>query len=198
MHSQERRLSNERWSVGIHLTADHHIGESNWLTEGFVPGLGNIRPTAILLSSTFLANYQMAQNFTISSGVGVSGKDLIGVFICPVCDHWGPHFPERVNLRFLEIPIQFSYAIGKRDLKGFLLAGIVGSYLVNKPYRYLKPARSSMISFQTGAGIIKQFDDRVRLNLNLVYKRSITKIFENADINFQTLGLMIGLVYGFP
>ena len=197
VYSQENQPDIGKWSLGIYLSADHHIGESKWATSKSI-GLLNIQPTTVLFTSTFMAEYQISQKFTISSGLGLSGKDLVGYFFCAFCDHWGPHPPVRVNLRFFEVPIQLSYGLWGNDLRGFVLGGIIYSYLLNQPNKYLKTSHNSIFSLQTGAGVIKYFNERARLNLNFVYKRSITKIFENADVNFRTLGLTFGLVYGFP
>ena len=83
-----------------------------------------------------VGQFPITQRLDIGSGVTYSQQDLQGTYYCEYCEYFntsGPPEPERLNLRFLEIPVYFQYNFLDGKIKLNAIAGFVGSYLISRP-----------------------------------------------------------------
>jgi hypothetical protein len=152
--------------------------------------------------STGIIGYlKIATNYEIGLGFIYSNKDFIGTFYCDVCDPIFPPTPERVKIRYAELPVTLRYYLlnGKTDL--FIEPGVINSLLISTPQsKYWGGFISTnkyIVSGQFRLGVKVDAGKRINLVGSITYRNAFTDSFVNSDFRFQSVAIGMGALYKF-
>lgn len=149
--------------------------------------------------------FPITQKLDIGTGITYSQQDLKGTFYCTTCNSL-PFEPERLNLRFLEIPVFIQYNLLNSKIKLHVQAGFIGSYLISRPDLILfsrpdlnyasntsfnRPLSKGFLGIGTNIDIGK----KINFQLTPTYRYSFNYLFNDTNLKMHSLGIAVGLTY---
>jgi hypothetical protein len=196
--SQSEIKNRDKVSVEAHFSLDKYFLPATISTERYT----HFETKKSLNFSTGIIGYlKLARNYEIGLGLIYSNKDFIGTFYCEVCDPNIPPTPERVKIRYAELPVTLRYYLlnGKTDL--FIEPGVTNSLLISTPQsKYgggFLSTNKYIISGQFRLGVRVDAGKRINLVGSIMYRNTFTDSFVNSDFRFQSVAIGIGARYKF-
>lgn len=141
-------------------------------------------------------SYLLKSNWAMNAAVNYSNKDFTGTYFCDVCDFAVFPSPEKVDFRFIEVPITLKYYFTPHKIRVFGEAGLNNLFpLTNLDYE--AKSNSFVAGFKLGVGVVYNLSQNTALELGLNYSNSISKLFKDSyydDPYFMLRSLNFGIV----
>lgn len=137
--------------------------------------------------------YSIIKNFVLQSGVSYSNRDFSGTYYCNLCDFITPPQQNEINVQFLQFPVALKYSNSFNNLDFFGKIGVLNHFLVEEPNNYELEANSYSLSGILGVGMEYNFSHGFSTALSANYTNGLTKIFEDANYSYKTLGIQLNL-----
>lgn len=141
-------------------------------------------------------SYPLKSNLAMNAAVNYSNKDFTGTYFCDVCDFAVSPSPEKIDFRFIEVPITLKYYFSPHKIRMFGEAGLNNLFpLTNLEYE--AKANSFVAGLKLGIGIAYDLSQNTALELELNYNNSISKLFKDSyydDPYFMPRSLNFGIV----
>ncbi len=137
-------------------------------------------------------DYSITNRFMLLSGINYSDKSLTGTYYCAVCDFAIPPTPEVIELQFIEVPVIARYYLLRARLGIFGEAGIGNLFAISNEMDFKE--ENHIINGKIGGGIEYSFLDRYAAHLAVDYAQNLTRVFENADYEYNVLGIKLSLI----
>ncbi len=152
-----------------------------------------------------VGQFPITQKLDIGTGITYSQQDLKGTYYCAYCNSL-PFEPERLNLRFLEIPVFIQYNLLNSKIKLHVQAGFIGSYLISRPdlnlYNRQDLNYASNTSFNRplskgflGIGTNIDIGKKINFQLTPTYRYSFNYLFNDTNLKMHSLGITAGMTY---
>lgn len=195
--------SDNKWAFGATFTPQTPVSSST-IEQGHY--MGYYTSTWKLNSSFGIqAQRNIGNSFQLLAGLNYSVNDITGTFYCHVCDFFGPIEPEKLKVRFAEVPLAVRY---KRDYGNWSIYGQLGfsagylleisehlnrDFVINGLYEpEISRVGKINVDSRVGAGIGYSVSEFMQLQFTGVYKHSLLSI---PNYRFNSIGIEIGVLF---
>ena len=133
--------------------------------------------------------YAVIENLTINTAVNYSNKDFTGTYYCAVCDFFLIPTPEKINFRFIEIPITAKYYFLPKKIRLFGEAGINNLISLNNEVI----ENSYSLGIRLGGGIEYNATPKLAFQVSSDYNLGMTKMSKESGYKINSLAVGIGV-----
>lgn len=134
--------------------------------------------------------YLLKSNLSINTGVNYSNKDFEGTFYCAVCEYIVAPTPQKVDFKFIEVPLTLKYYFLKDSLKPYGKFGVNNLFSLNEDV----VDNSYALAIQIGAGVAYKLTNRLSVLAEVDYDHGITKFYDQSDFKLKTFGFGVGFM----
>lgn len=175
--------------LGVIYTADNYSGPKNFVVDRYT-GYSAVYDKANFKVG-LSAERASETGFSINSGIYYSNKDFTGTYYCYVCDFAVPPDPERIALRFIEIPFAFRYYFLPGKLKVYGEIGVNNYFSLTS--RTFDDA-SYMLGTKLGGGIEYHLNKGFAIQLLGQYDKGLTHLYHESNFKIDCVSFGLGMV----
>ena len=172
---------------GLLFTLDNNLSSESFASSEYIGYSANYNETNYRIGLS--AEYSLRNGFSLNSGINYSNKDFTGTYYCAVCDIIGPINPEKIELRFIEIPLSLRYYFLPKKLKVYGEIGINNQFVLSKE----TIDNSFILGLKFGGGIEYSLNQKIAVRLLTEYNKGVTNLFEKSDFKIDYLSFGIGI-----
>jgi outer membrane protein with beta-barrel domain len=183
--------------IGINLNLENNLSSNNVAFDKYTGYSANYNKINYKIGLN--AEYELKNGFSLNSGINYSNKDFTGTFYCAVCDFIIPPSPEKIEFRFIEIPISLRYYFLSSKLKIFADVGITNQFLLKGPTNQIflngeNGNNKYIIGGKFGGGLEYNISREFAIQLITEYNRGFSNIFKESDFKINTISFGVGIV----
>ena len=128
------QIDESKWRLGAVVGPQVSL-KNQWIQLSKYTGY-YVKPGSLNLSAGLQIQRNIGQRFTLISGVNYLSKGITGTYYCHVCDLAGPIEPERIEQRFVEIPLALRYNMTVGKLSFHTQLGMAAGLSTRNPERF--------------------------------------------------------------
>lgn len=148
-----------------------------------------------------LLEYRLSGLFFLTLGLTYSNKSFTGTYYCDYCDFGSPSLPEKVKLKYLEIPITGRYYFDFKKIRPFGEIGLVNQLVIDAENS--NPQNRSdastlnghyFMAGKLGVGGEIRASPTLSVQLGVAYIQGFINLEKRSDYNTKTLGVKIAVL----
>ena len=165
---------------------------------GQFTGYGDIEADHFNYAVGMQGFFEASDRIDFLMGMLYANRDLTGTEYCTVCDYFVEPKPEKLNMRYLEFPLEFHYRVINNSIKVKLIAGVGLNFALDTPDRIF-PGDSAFNSFymsgRIGAGIFIPVSRTLELGFTAAYDMALTDIIADSEYGMNSVHAAVTFYY---
>ena len=165
---------------------------------GQFTGYGDIEADHFNYAVGMQGYFEATNRIDILMGMLYANRDLTGTEYCTICDYFTAPQPEKLNMRYLEFPIEFHYRVINSAVKVKAIAGFGLNFALDTPDRIF-PGDSAFNTFylsgRIGAGIFIPVSSTLELGLTAAYDVALTDIIADSEYGLSSVHAAVTFFY---
>ncbi len=177
------------------LSIDNGKNNDYLITQGNINGYG-IKFDRNNYSLGLTTKYLINEKLSLSSGLLYSNKDFIGTYNCATCDFIGTfpgYSPEKIEQRFLVIPISINYSFLSGKLKPVINGGFNNNLEIKNDLK--EQSKSYFLEAFIGVSMNYRFSEKWNAGIGYNYQTALTDLYKTDDFNLRTTSFNLQIEY---
>ena len=135
--------------------------------------------------------YNLRENISINTSINYSNKDFTGTYYCAVCDFSVPPSPQKIDFRFIEIPLTVKYYFLPNKIRLFGEFGLNNLFSLNKEVT----DNSYALGIKLGGGIEYNLTKKIALQMTMDFNNNnMSKLYKESDFKLKSFAFGIGIM----
>lgn len=145
--------------------------------------------------------YKTSGRFSVTSGMDYANKNFTGTYYCDFCDFGTPSLPEKIKLKYFEIPINGRYYFTFKKIKPYGEVGVVNQFVIKAENTNLQNRSDAstlestyFLSGKIGAGASIKVAPTIAVQFGIEYLQGFINLDKSPDYNTKMLGFKIAVL----
>ncbi len=180
--------STDKLRIGLNAGFEKNLSSDYLASDKFNGYFADYNKTNYRIGVNF--EYEIKSNFSINTAINYSNKDFTGTFDCATCDFIVDPLPEKINFRFIEVPLTLKYYFLPNKIRLFGELGLNNLFSLNEEVT----DNSYLSGIKFGGGIEYNLSKKTALQITIDYNKAISKVNKDSNFKLQSLAFGIGIM----